>query len=76
MYAAILIVHVLLLRGFIEGMMRRDFDLFGGELSTKIYYEVEVDAAGVQQKYANNTLKYTDVVAKCDNSILDGDGNG
>jgi len=39
MYAAILIVHVLLLRGFIEGMIRRDFDLFGGEKSTNIYYK-------------------------------------
>lgn len=31
MYAALLIIHVLLLRFFIEGMIRRDFDLFGGE---------------------------------------------
>jgi len=33
MYAAILIVHCLLLRNFIEGMIRKEFDLFGGELS-------------------------------------------
>lgn len=33
MYAAILIIHVLLLRSFIEGINRREFDLFGGELS-------------------------------------------
>jgi Ca2+ transporting ATPase len=39
MYAAILIVHVLLLRSFVEGMIRRDFDLFGGEKSSKTYYE-------------------------------------
>jgi len=31
MYAAILIVHCLLLRNFIEGMVRKDFDLLGGE---------------------------------------------
>lgn len=31
MYAAILIIHCLLLRNFIEGMVRKDFDLFGGE---------------------------------------------
>ena len=39
MYAAILIVHVLLLRSFVEGMIRRDFDLFGGEKSSITYYE-------------------------------------
>jgi magnesium-transporting ATPase (P-type) len=33
MYAAILIYHVLLLRSFVEGLQRREFDLFGGELS-------------------------------------------
>ena len=33
MYAAILIIHVLLLRSFVEGIQRREFDLFGGELS-------------------------------------------
>lgn len=33
MYAAILIIHCLLLRFFIEGMIRRDFDLYGGERS-------------------------------------------
>jgi len=32
MYAAILIFHCLLLRFFIEGMFRRKFDLYGGEL--------------------------------------------
>jgi len=35
MYAAILIVHCLLLRNFIEGMVRKEFDLFGGEFSPK-----------------------------------------
>jgi len=33
MYAALLIIHVLLLRSFLEGIQRREFDLFGGELS-------------------------------------------
>jgi hypothetical protein len=33
MYAALLIIHCLLLRFFIEGMIRRDFDLFGGEMN-------------------------------------------
>lgn len=33
MYAAILIFHCLLLRNFIEGMMYRKYDLFGGELN-------------------------------------------
>jgi len=33
MYAALLIIHVLLLRSFLEGINRREFDLFGGELS-------------------------------------------
>jgi Ca2+ transporting ATPase len=33
MYAAILIVHCLLLRNFVEGMIRKEFDLFGGEMN-------------------------------------------
>ena len=33
MYCAILIIHCLLLRKFIESMMRRKFDLWGGELT-------------------------------------------
>lgn len=35
MYCAILIIHCLLLRKFIESMMRRNFDLWGGELTSK-----------------------------------------
>jgi hypothetical protein len=31
MFCAILIFHALVLRNFIEGMVRNDFDLFGGE---------------------------------------------
>jgi len=34
MYAAILIFHCLLLRNFIEGMIFRKYDLFGGELNS------------------------------------------
>jgi len=33
MYAAIAIIHVLLVRSFIEGMFNRDFDFLGGERS-------------------------------------------
>jgi len=33
MYAAILIFHCLLIRNFIEGMVYRKYDLFGGELT-------------------------------------------
>lgn len=33
MYAAILTVHSLILRFMIEGMIRRQFDLFGGEIN-------------------------------------------
>lgn len=33
MFCAILIFHALVLRSFIEGMVRMDFDLFGGEFS-------------------------------------------
>ena len=35
MYAALLIIHCLLLRFFIEGMIRRRFDLFGGEFTAE-----------------------------------------
>jgi len=31
MYAAIAIIHVLLFRSFVEGMVNRDFDFLGGE---------------------------------------------
>ena len=33
MYCAILIIHCLLLRQFVESMLRRNFDLWGGELN-------------------------------------------
>jgi len=33
MYAAIAIIHVLLLRSFVEGLVNRDFDFLGGERS-------------------------------------------
>ena len=37
MYCAILIVHALLVRQFIEAMTRRKFDLWGGENSSNEY---------------------------------------
>lgn len=37
MYCAILIVHALMVRQFIESMLRRNFDLWGGETSGKEY---------------------------------------
>jgi magnesium-transporting ATPase (P-type) len=30
-YAALIVVHVLLLRYFLDGIMKRNIDLFGGE---------------------------------------------
>jgi Ca2+ transporting ATPase len=33
MYCAILIIHALLTRNFIESLIRREFDFFGGELT-------------------------------------------
>lgn len=36
MFCAILIFHCLMLRSFIEGMTRKDFDLWGGERSAKL----------------------------------------
>jgi|TARA_B110000285_G_C15129157_1_gene622301 magnesium-transporting ATPase (P-type) len=35
MYCAILIIHTLLLRNFIESLLRRKFDFFGGEVNSK-----------------------------------------
>ncbi len=35
MYAAILIFHCLLIRNFIEGMIYRKYDLYGGELTAE-----------------------------------------
>jgi len=37
MYCAILIVHALMVRQFVESMMRRQFDLWGGETSSAEY---------------------------------------
>lgn len=36
MFCAILIFHALVLRSFIEGMVRKDFDLFGGEFDEDV----------------------------------------
>lgn len=43
MYCAILIIHCLLLRQFVESMMRRNFDLWGGELTETGDVCVDVD---------------------------------
>ena len=37
MYCAILIVHALMVRQFVESMLRREFDLWGGETSASEY---------------------------------------
>ena len=65
MYAAILIVHCLLLRFFVEGMIRRKFDLFGGELGTE--KENEADNCIFGREYSDtNTFGDTE---KCDGLI-------
>jgi magnesium-transporting ATPase (P-type) len=48
MYAAVLIFHCLLLRYFAEGMIRREFDLFGGEYDSvnQEWCSIEVQKAG------------------------------
>jgi hypothetical protein len=35
MYCAILIIHCLLVRNFVESMIRREFDFMGGELTNE-----------------------------------------
>lgn len=49
MYCAILIIHCLLVRRFIESMMRRKFDLWGGELTAEGEWCYEAKAA-VEEK--------------------------
>jgi len=39
MYCAILIVHALMVRQFVESMLRRKFDLWGGETSKDEYLD-------------------------------------
>jgi len=59
MYAALLIIHVLLLRFFIEGMLRRDFDLFGGENSSVEYFVDPNATDKVPRKCQNNMNECT-----------------
>jgi hypothetical protein len=35
MYCAILIIHALLVRNFVESMVRKEFDFMGGELTAE-----------------------------------------
>lgn len=64
MYFALLIVHCLILRAFIEGMIRRDFDFNGGEKSsdpkigTNCNYEAG-ECDGVMWDYIKEWLRYT-----------------
>lgn len=53
MFCAILIFHALVLRNFIEGMLRKDFDLFGGEFD-------EETGEACRYRYQTPEL-YTDV---------------
>jgi hypothetical protein len=38
MFVAALIIHILILRYLCEGLMKREFDLFGGEETSKETY--------------------------------------
>jgi len=64
MYAAILIIHVLLLRSFIEGIINRDFDLLGGEKSKESITlgipcsNAEGTCDGLLMTYIKNWLGY------------------
>lgn len=64
MYFALLIVHCLILRAFIEGMIRRDFDFNGGEKSSdpaigkNCKYEAG-ECDGVMWDYIKEWLRYT-----------------
>ena len=66
MYAAILIVHVLLLRSFVEGMIRRDFDLFGGEKSVLTYYKQIKGADGKMTDNLNQIRPCNNAAGECD----------
>jgi Ca2+ transporting ATPase len=60
MFAAILIFHCLLLRNFIEGMIYRKFDLFGGEFTRKgVPCTIdEEDCIGMLPFYISEWLHY------------------
>ena len=61
MYCAILIVHALMARQFIESMMRRDFDLWGGETSIELGSDCDnakAECTGFALGYLKNWLGY------------------
>jgi magnesium-transporting ATPase (P-type) len=61
MYTAILVFHCLLLRNFIEGMIQRKYDLFGGELTDKGVAcgdPIDADCTGQISTYIQNYLRY------------------
>ena len=61
MYCAILIIHCLLLRKFIESMMRRDFDLWGGEKTrdgSACVNPTDDDCTGFVLGYVKDLLGY------------------
>lgn len=62
MYCAILIVHALMVRQFIESMLRRQFDLWGGErASSTLAYECKNELGecdGFVVGYIKNWLGY------------------
>ena len=61
MYAAILIFHCLLLRNFIEGMIFRKYDLFGGELldnGSECINPTDADCTGRLSGYIKDYLHY------------------
>mmetsp|Transcript_41237 Transcript_41237/g.62759 ORF Transcript_41237/g.62759 Transcript_41237/m.62759 type:complete len:96 (+) Transcript_41237:335-622(+) len=61
MYCAILIFHGLLLRTFLEGMNRRNFDLFGGEMGEgglECTFETADQCEGLFSEYMTDWLGY------------------
>jgi Ca2+ transporting ATPase len=61
MYAAILIFHCLLVRNFIEGMVYRKYDLFGGELTEfgkECKSPIDDDCTGQIMHYVKEYLHY------------------
>jgi len=64
MYAAIAIIHVLLFRSFIEGMVNRDFDFLGGERSLetdqakRICIREQGECVGLFWEYIKDWLGY------------------
>mmetsp|Transcript_16509 Transcript_16509/g.28037 ORF Transcript_16509/g.28037 Transcript_16509/m.28037 type:complete len:1044 (+) Transcript_16509:329-3460(+) len=67
MYAAILIVHCLLIRFFVEGMIRRKFDLFGGELRKDLSLCTQEDRDMYDQLIESGTEE--DLARVCDGQL-------